>query len=48
VVAAPERRGGKAGTQSVYGVLRGHLFTPIPGAPSPEALTLFSDTVIAF
>jgi hypothetical protein len=32
----------------VYAVLRGHLFTPIPGAPSPDALTLFSDTVIAF
>jgi len=32
----------------VYGVLRGHLFTPIRGASSPDALTLFSDTVIVF
>jgi hypothetical protein len=46
VVAAPESRKNKAGAQSVYGVLRGHRFTPIPGAPRP--LTFLSDTVIVF
>jgi hypothetical protein len=48
VVAAPATRHGNTGTRSVYGVLRGHRFTPIPGAPSPDALTFFGDTTIAF
>ena len=47
VVAGPTTRG-KTGVHSVYGVLRGHRFTPIPGAPSPSALTLFGNTVIVF
>jgi hypothetical protein len=48
VVAAPATRRGKTGAQSAYGVLRGHRFTPIPGAPSPDALAFFADTTIAF
>lgn len=47
VVAAPEARG-KVGLRSVYGVLRGNRFTPIPGAPSPGALPLFGNTLVAF
>ncbi len=48
VVAAPAASGKNAGTHSVYGVLRGRRFTPIPGAPTADALTIFSDTVIVF
>jgi len=47
VVAAPAARG-KAGARSVYGVLRGNRFTPIPGAPSPGTLGLFGNTAVVF
>jgi hypothetical protein len=48
VVTAPAT-GGQAGTQAVYGVLRGHRFTSIPGAPAPaDAMRLESNTTIVF
>ncbi len=48
VVAAPATRGGSASKRSVFGVLSGDRFTPIPGAPAPSGLSLLSQTTIVF
>jgi len=47
IVASPAALGKKA-ARSVYGVLRGHRFTPIPGTQSQGTFTLVNDTVIVF
>jgi len=46
VVAAPATRGGSA--SSVYGVLSGDRFTPIPGAPALSGLIPLNPTTLVF
>ena len=49
VVVAGPATGHPAGMQAVYGVLRGHRFTSIPGAPAPaDGLRLESNTTVVF
>jgi hypothetical protein len=46
IVAAPAASGKKGASQSVYGVLRGHRFTPIPGLRGAATLGLFTPTIM--